>query len=392
MKKIHKITTAIFLPFVMLFSSCFDPIFYEIRKDVKPETATVSGNIPQITRFTMGGEEYLFLSADKGLRYKRVDNEKHGSWQVAKLPFNLVHFNFDNTDMDGKQLIGVYADSEYLYLHAAPYITTGSEGTSIPWDLELWASKDPLEGKWEKVTAEFPIGYDSSTGKYVSLFHLFQTNAPKKEHRHVYIYNDVKENYYELNGTTLSEPISASDIDIQDDGSVAYSAAYFDGGVKFFSSTAVITDEKYDDKDDTTTEDAKNLYYAQGPDLYYYTSDGYKKACSARTTISSLAVTKDSIIIGLGNIMSKSSDTGGITRVKINENGIPEDSTSGFSTNAELQISSAYTVLALLNATPENPELESALYASITFSGLNGLPANIGLWSYYQGRGNWNRE
>ena len=58
--------------------------------------------------------------------------------------------------------------------------------------------------------------------------------------------------------------------------------------------------------------------------------------------------TKDSIIIGLGNIMSKSSDTGGITRVKINENGIPESSTSGFSTNAELQISSAYTVLALL--------------------------------------------
>ncbi len=389
MKKIHKITTAIFLPFVMLFSSCFDPIFYEIRKDVKPETATVSGNIPQITRFTMGGEEYLFLSADKGLRYKRADNETHDSWKVAKLPFNLVHFNFDNTDMDGKQLIGVYADSEYLYLHAAPYITTGSEGTSIPWDLELWASNDPLnKDSWKKVTAEFPIGYYSSTGKYGSLFHLFQTNAPKKEHRQVYVYNDVEEKYYKLNGTTLSKTAIS---DILDGGSVAYSAAYFNGGVKFFSSTAVITDEKYGDKDDSTT-DAKNLYYAQGSDLYYYTSDGYKKACSARTTISSLAVTKDSIIIGLGNIMSKSSDTGGITRVKINENGIPENSTSGFSTNAELQISSAYTVLALLNATPENPELESALYASITFSGLNGLPANIGLWSYYQGRGNWNRE
>lgn len=385
MKKIHKITTAIFLPFVMLFSSCFDPIFYEIRKDVKPETATVSGNIPQITRFTMGGEEYLFLSADKGLRYKRADNETHDSWKVAKVPFNLVHFNFDNTDMDGKQLIGVYADSEYLYLHAAPYITTGSEGTSIPWDLELWASKDPLnKDSWKKVTAEFPIGY---TGTYSSLFHLFQTNAPKKEHRKVYVYNDVEDKYYKLNGTTLSETTIS---DILDGGSVAYSAAYFDGGVKFFSSTAVITDETYGDELDATT-DAKNLYYAQGPDLYYYTSDGYKKACSAKTTISSLAVTKDSIIIGLGNIMSKSSDTGGITRAILDNDGTPLK-IEKFSTNAELQISSAYTVLALLNATPENPELESALYASITFSGLNGLPANIGLWSYYQGRGNWNRE
>ena len=68
MKKINKLTAAILLPMVMLFSSCFDPIFYEIRKDVKPETATVSGNICQITRFTMEGEEYLFLSADDGLR------------------------------------------------------------------------------------------------------------------------------------------------------------------------------------------------------------------------------------------------------------------------------------------------------------------------------------
>ena len=59
MKKINKITTILFLPLLMIFSSCFDPIFYEVRRDVAPESATVSGNIGQITRFTMNGEEYL---------------------------------------------------------------------------------------------------------------------------------------------------------------------------------------------------------------------------------------------------------------------------------------------------------------------------------------------
>ena len=76
MKKINKITTILFLPLLMIFSSCFDPIFYEVRRDVAPESATVSGNIGQITRFTMNGEEYLFLSADGGLRYKKADWRK----------------------------------------------------------------------------------------------------------------------------------------------------------------------------------------------------------------------------------------------------------------------------------------------------------------------------
>ena len=55
MKKINKIAALLSLPFLMLLSSCMDPIFYELRKDVKPETATVSGNISTVTRFTEDG-------------------------------------------------------------------------------------------------------------------------------------------------------------------------------------------------------------------------------------------------------------------------------------------------------------------------------------------------
>lgn len=397
MKKTNMIITALFLPLLMLFSSCFDPIFYEVRRDVEPESATVSGNIGQITRFTMNGEEYLFLSADGGLRYKKVANETHGSWGTMSLPFSLLSYNYDNSSMDNYQLCGVYADSTTLYLVAIPYVTSGSETTTNPSTLKIWASDTPDDvASWDLIdlsSISFDYSQDESTELYSSLFYFFQTNAPQKEHRHVYFRTYTKaENeesksykYFELIGKSLSEDKTSEILaNIVDDGSSANSAAYFDG-IKYFSSKVVVTDESYND-------DADYVYYGNGADLYYSTTDGYKRSCSAGKTISALAVTNNSILIGLGNLLSKSDSSGGIKRVLL-ANGIPADSTSDFDSNADFQITTSYKVMALLNATPEKTEAESALYAAITCGySSSGLEANKGLWSYYPARGNWNRE
>lgn len=397
MKKTNKIITALFLPLIMLFSSCFDPIFYEVRRDVEPESATVSGNIGQITRFTMNGEEYLFLSADGGLRYKKVANETHGSWGTMSLPFSLLSYNYDNSSMDNYQLCGVYADKNTLYLVAIPYVTSGSETTTNPSTLKIWASDTPDNvASWDLIdlsSISFDYSQDESTELYSSLFYFFQTNAPIAAHRHVYFRTYTKaENeesksykYFELIGkakpTEITNEVLAN---IVDDGSSANSAAYF-GGIKYFSSKVVVTDE-------TKNADAKHVYYGNGADLYYSTTDGYKRSCSAGKTISALAVTNDSILIGLGNLLSKSDSSGGIKRVLL-ANGIPADSTSDFDSNADFQITTSYKVMALLNATPEKTEAESALYAAITCGySSSGLEANKGLWSYYPARGNWNRE
>ncbi len=401
MKKTNKIITALFLPLIMLFSSCFDPIFYEVRRDVEPESATVSGNIGQITRFTMNGEEYLFLSADGGLRYKKVANETHGSWGTMTLPFSLLSYNYDNSSMDNYQLCGVYADETTLYLVAIPYVTSGSETTTNPSTLKIWASATPDDVEsWEPIdisSISFDYSQDESTELYSSLFYFFQTNAPKAAHRHVYFRTYTKaENeesksykYFELKGKAAPTEITNEVLaNIVDDGSIAYSAAILGGEELFFSSKVVVTDETYNNDDD-----ADYVYYGNGSDLYYYsTADGYKRSCSAGKTISALAVTNDSILIGLGNLLSKSDSSGGIKRVLL-ANGIPADSTSDFDSNADFQITSAYKVMALLNATPEKTEAESALYAAITCGySSSGLEANKGLWSYYPARGNWNRE
>ena len=92
MKKIA-LLTLIFS--IFLLSSCQDAIFEAIMEDVIPESATVSGNITNITRYTVGTEEYLFLAADGGLRYKPASNTKHGAWKVILPPSELIHYNSD---------------------------------------------------------------------------------------------------------------------------------------------------------------------------------------------------------------------------------------------------------------------------------------------------------
>ena len=83
-------------------------------------------------------------------------------------------------------------------------------------------------------------------------------------------------------------------------------------------------------------------------------------------------------------------NSSGIKKARLTA-GVPGEMLS-FNTNAQFQITSNYIVLSLVNATPEKDELESSLYASITFAGTSYNFDNIGLWSYYPSRGNWNRE
>ena len=158
MKKHNIITTVLFLPLLMLCTSCWNSVLYEIRKDVAPESATVSGNIPQITRFTLNDEEYIFVSANGGLRYKKADNQEHGSWATMTVPFELLHFDYDTTSMVGRQIAGVFANTDTLYLIAVPYSTSGSEGTTNPLTLELWASKTPdVTASWTQLNKDSAI-------------------------------------------------------------------------------------------------------------------------------------------------------------------------------------------------------------------------------------------
>ena len=418
MRKYKSITIKSSILFILcLFAtSCFDPIYEAIREDVEPEEATVSGNITTITRYTASDQEFLVLAADDGLRYKHKDLNNHGEWITYPVPFDLHHYDFDSSSHSGEQIIAVLSDSSLLYMLTAVFDHTSVEGTSYPATIKLYAKNIvangttwSTEGDWVTVPTTvgdydiFPIYADSSNEYFLSGFRILQTNAPKKEHRAVFIRSyDLGDDddddtgtyrYFQLNGTAAPVEFTLPEASIidpepstdEDYIPLALSVVYFNGAYKFFTSPAATTNETY-------TSDATYYYYTnRDSDLYYSDGNTAVDALDADKVISTLAVTADSILIGHGK---PGSSAGGINRVLLTD-GVPASALGSFSdinSNAKFQITNDYYVTALINASPEKTEVESALYAAITFSGTAYNFENIGLWSYYPERGDWNRE
>ena len=408
------ITASIFMILGLMLTGCQDPIYEAIREDVPPEDATVSGNIRAITRYTAGSNEYLVLAANDGLRYKLKDDNGHGKWVTYGTPFSLLHYDYDSSDHDGEEILTVLADSTYLYIISAEYSHTAIEGLSYPDSINIWAKTITSEGTkwseagdWAKAPNKvgdfdlFPIYIAAIGGTDFrnSNFRVFQTNSPKKEHRAAFIRTYDSENkiykYFKLNGSSepvectadveaaIIDPNPSSDADYKP---AALSAVYFNG-LKFITSPAATTNETY-------TDDATYFYYSNGDSKVIY-NDGTTatEAFDSKKVISCLATTADSILIGHGKASSTSPAVGGINRADLT-NGIPASELGSFSkdSNAKFQITSDNMVLALLNANPEKTEVDSALYVSISFYGYSNNFDNIGLWSYYPERGNWNRE
>lgn len=452
MKKIKKLSFILTaLLSAAVFSGCYNDVFYEITQDVESEDATVSGTIAQITRYTVSSTEYLVCNADGGLRYKPAENREHGSWETySHLPFTLHSYDYYASTHNGQQIIQVLADTDYLYLLTCEYFNDDDEGTVAPKYIRLWGAKITdwdSDADWqeiEKSTSDtagekFIVYKNKSSGYYYSAFRIFSTNSVNPAYRKVFLRSGKYGAYY----SGKSKNISSSEIttpvyyDVGIDGftektiSLVWSgssettnssslnissAAYFDDDYNFFTSPAVATNEYYENMvydnlpsgSNTSTDSEGNIvkyvsptcvYWSSGSTLYYIkdtdadTADGHI-GCSRN--ISALAVCADSILIGRGNTSSTStSTTGGITRSLLNDEGVPTGTTS-FTTNAESQISSGYIVYSLLNADPSENETESALYATIGFLGTGSSTSvsysNIGMWSYYPSRGNWNRE
>lgn len=405
----------------IFFSSCFNPIFYEIRKDVPPEDPTINGPVNSITRYTVGTNEYLVTAANDGIHYKLYNNSSHGAWRTysgSNIPFSFTKYNYFDETIDGQQIIKVLADDTYLYLVTATYALSEKTGTITPDVFSIWATqiepesegdnwKATTSDKWECILKDtnkeyFPIvlDYTSDTGySYKSQFNVFQTNSPIKSHRKVFFRsgnsasNTIK--YFELKGkdtSFINNPMTSVTA-VDSTTPEINSAVYFNGEYLFFNSSASTTNENY-------TDEATHFYYSIGSSVYYNETENLKdtkKALSASTTIADMAFCTDALLLGYAEYDSTSTAyrNGGIAKTSIN-NGIPGTSLEAFATNAEFQLSSGAFIPVLLNATPNQTELDSCLYATIVYFGPDfsslGSPENVGLWSYYPGRGNWNRE
>lgn len=405
MKKTKLFFTAIFIS--LFFAGCFQPVYYEIRKDVEPTKATISGNIPEITRTTVEGKEFLVLNANGVIQYKQKDKSEHGQWQLYdNLPFEKLKYDSINSKFEGEQLIKVLSDSDTLFIVSAKYNRNEDFGTNTVDYLKVYAIKLSLnsEEKWN-TDIEWKNIINDSDHKYFDFdfsddyqynnIAIFQTNSPMAKNRKVFVRSgNSKENvkYYELSG--LNEPAELSDVNFADESEyLANSAVYFNGETLFFNSAASTTNETYENE-------ATRFYFGKESKLWCNSqnnsSEEIEEILNAENVISCLATTKDSILIGRGNFGANTTYSGGIAKTFLDENGKPNNKLESFDTNASFQLPSSYFINSIVNATPEKSEKESYLYASTSFKGTGSSSGasfkNVGLWSYYPQRGNWNRE
>jgi len=458
--KANKISTFFLITAMILcssvFTSCFNAVFYNIRQDVSPEDSTVKGMINSICRYSIDDEEYLFLAAEKGLRYKsastgNVRNNSNSSWETYQyLPFQnhkYLYYGFTGSSHEGETILKVLADKDTLYLITVDYSQEITDGYSKPDHIHIWAkqfkTKAELSSKGDEWTeikfAEsadeqrdnfFPYTYESVKDVYFSNFNMFSTNAPKKEHRRVFV-RCSNRRYYELKGLEKEDITSSvfaqdyklvyadyDDSESEEPKNVRAdidSAAYLGETLYFFDSMAVTTNETFEKNatfiyfarsERTERNESSSLYepihftteelnYIYEKNIEVDGKQTSKLVCKtiisdAGEPISCLSVTKDALLIGRGDFTITTTTYGGITKVSLDEDGNAGSELLSFDTNASIQI------LTLLAVDPAKTEKENIIYSSIVFKGSGSSSGtsfdNIGLWAYYPDRGNWNCE
>ena len=401
--KRHIVIAAVFVAFV--FTGCYDAVFQSIRNEIPLEEGTVKGFINSIVRFKSGSDEYLFLQNGR-ISYKLASSSAHGEWNEAANQPAGVSFNFYSSSFSGTHFFGLAADTQYVYALGYEPGLNDIGGRNVPKAVKLYCCKT-VNGEWKEVSgvnqkiAEYITHLNSSYYMTDASIHLFCTNSPNPvnpANRKAYIRiggggassakcntnygTDGNGGIIQLNGTNNGTPIAKG---ADGAGLSTLSALFYNGKVNFLDYLAAGTNE-------TASLPATYVYYASSETLYSFpvSSPETKTSASLSTSkdIISMAVTSDSILLGTnGN---------GIFRVTHNTAGKPASSTSSFSTNAQSVMYSPYIVRTLFCVSPDLNETATTLYASLQFrytaQSASADYGNVGLWSYYPTRGNWNKE
>lgn len=415
-------------------TGCYDAIFYNIRNEVPLEDGIINGYTNSIVRYQKDGKEFLYLQ-NGTVYYKQISdengkltaNQSHDAWEEDKTAPGGLEYSYYDEEFSGTYSCILASDENYLYMLGATPEYDQDNGRNVLKNFTLYYSDGT---KWEKIPAvnEIIRAYESTLKDthYMmdASIQLFCTNAPQKAHRKAYIrigggspyYTDVssKQVYgnfeknengvmncgiIELDGpdtTAAVIPEGAGKIgglEKTGAGKNTLSAVYANDTIYFLDYVAASTNE-------TKNADATWIYFGDGDklkSLEVFSIPSVKPESLVSTSgcdddILSLCVTKDAVILGTFEEGAYYVAT---------EDGKPAESTSSFPEgmkNADTVMCDPYIVRVLfctdpsLGATESGSALYSALQFRYTESVASASYKNVGLWSYYSFRGNWNKE
>lgn len=320
-------------------TGCADPIFHNIREEVRLEKMTIHGEIYTFARLKDGPSAELLFANGK-IYHKNAAKTGHGGWEQFSKP-------------DGQVL------------------TIATDANDNIYALSIFYEKEDADGEMQ-VTGKKIYWYDNSTGSWALVpglpamnkdtkCRLMGTNSVIKANRHAYAVIGGKG--YELkNGT--SSVCSAADN--------KKSCASLNGTTRFHDGEAACSNA-----DDTI------VYYASGINVVAEGAVTGTIANGIRSNVYGLAACGDAVLVSTSSGSALVHNTTGHENQEIQF----ENLTSTLST--------LYECRGCIVADPSKNYRDAIFYAGITVygSGSNSaLFTHEGLWSYYPERGKWNVE
>ena len=329
-------TAALFTAIVWtVFTGCMDPIFKNIKQEVKLENPTKLGEVYSFARI---GEDQIYF-ANGRIYHKKKDHEGHGGWIEFSKP-------------EGHVLTIASDSADWLYAVCVYYGKNDSDGEMKVTDIKLFAcNTTALTPVWKELT-----NVTLSAGQTCA---LMGTNSVTKTRREAFINTGAKG--YKLSGGTASDKPEAAG---------KKSCAYLNGDTEFFGGDAACSNN-----DDTV------VYYSNGSTVVKKDKDKeVNLTTNIRSTIHGIAVLNDSVFV---------TSAAGAALVDINTGEEKEFS------NLQATLSTLYEGRACIVCDPAKDHEQSIIYAGITVKGTgsnSALFTHEGLWSYYPSRGKWNIE
>ena len=338
-----------------LFSSCHDNIYEMISKEVALESNGITGDIRSIVPF----KNNLYLT--NGFLYKKTGLSSTETGQ-----YNKQWAKISTSGIDCDMIIYIASDEDYLYALTADYEEDEDDGENVEASHALYCSSDG--SSWSKVdTSAFTSlkirkVFDNQVQSYTA-----GSGVNTASGRTAYL-RVADSGTYKLNGTTAPAIESSTEYCI---------AARLNGTDNFNSSYALAANDKF-------------LYWSSnGSTLYWgtYTASATGSVDLDDGSIYSISVTSSHLLLGTSS---------GIKRVAIDSSGVPSSSTEDFSgdNNAESLLTNRIYLTYVLDQSEQEASSDEyawmTIHYSITSSSLSF--DEIGLYSFYPGRGTWNRD
>lgn len=335
-------TTALFTAIVWtVFTGCMDPIFKNIKQEVKLENPTKLGEVYSFARI---GEDQIYF-ANGRIYHKNKNHEGHGGWIEFSKP-------------EGHVLTIASDSDDWLYAVCVYYGKNDSDGEMKVTGIKLFTCDTKASPTvWKELT-----DVTLSAGKTCA---LMGTNSVTKSNRKAFI------SYVLSDGTAKGCALSNGTASEDSRAAGKKSCASLKGTPKFYPGDAACSN-----KDDTV------VYYSEGSTVKWE-KEGAKTGdltTNIRSTIHGIAVLEDSVFV---------TSAAGAALVDINTGKEKEFS------NLQATLSTLYEGRACIVCDPEKDHEQSIIYAGITVKGTgsnSALFTHEGLWSYYPSRGKWNIE